>query len=289
MNRRYSKRFEPWFWLLPFVVLSMLFCFIPLAKTFFSSFFIVNNMGELLEFVGLENFLLLMKDEIFLKSILNTLKFTAITVPIVLFLGFWISLFSIKVKRLSFLHEFVLSIPCAISLPVAAMIFQTLLMPRVGFISKLLGVDFDWLYNPDYSIFALAIIQIWSSTAFAYVFYRNSFLKINSELIESAEMDGASFFQLVHFVYFPQSLKTTFYLVFANLSTSMLMMSLSNVLTNGGPQYSTITVAQYIYSEFINSGNMTVANAATIFYLIVFSPLIISFVVLLRKWRTESL
>lgn len=276
------KHIEPWLWILPFIVFSFVFSIMPIFKTLIFSFFDLNSKGHIVKYEGLNNYFYLFKDKVFYKSIYNTYKFVLLSVPAILLLGFILAFISEKTKH-SKRYELVFSIPCAISPPVAALIFQTVFMPRVGLISKIFNIDFNILYSKDLSIFALAFIQIWLSTSYAYVYYRSAFRNIENSIVDNAKLDGANLLQLALHVYLPITLKTTIYLLFANTTTSMLMMSLSNVLTNGGPQYSTMTIIQYIYYKFINTGSLTISNTATVIYLLVFMPLIILFYFVLNR------
>lgn len=262
------KFLEPWLWLLPSLVCIFAFVIFPFIKTIYSSFFIIRKDGSFASFVGVDNYKLLLNDPIFHSAIKNTVLFTIETVPTVLIVGFIFAVFSIKKCALSLFYELLLSIPCAVSLSVAAMIFQSMYNPNLGIINKLLGLNINWLYDERYALLALSVIQIWSSSAFAYIFFLNALRNIPKHYIDYAYVEGATLIQLVKYVYIPFCIPTSIYLLFANVSTSMMMMSLSNVLTNGGPQNSTVTLIYYIYSKFVSTGNLTITNAAAIIYFI---------------------
>ncbi|MGN1023617.1 MAG: carbohydrate ABC transporter permease [Lachnospiraceae bacterium] len=87
---------------------------------------------------------------------------------------------------------------------------------------------------------------------------------VPEELIESAQMDGASRWKQIFSIYLPLTTPTLFYLVVTDLAFSMMSMSIANVLTAGGPDKSTMTIMLYIFQQFSKNGNYTTANAASV-------------------------
>lgn len=268
------KKIEHWLWLAPCLLLMAVFVYIPFIKTVHHSFYIVDLRSNPLHFVGFENYEHLFRDETFLCAIRNTLKFTAVTVPSSLVIGTVLALMSRVRTSTSFLYETLFSIPCAVSASVIALIFQLLYMPTLGLINKVIGQEIRWLYDTKYALGALAVIQIWSSSGFVYVFALTALRNVPSNIIDSARLDGAGGIRIAAVILLPLISPTLLYLLFVNCVTSLMMMSYSNILTGGGPQYSTLTLVQYIYMKYISTGNATMINAASVV------SFIISFIVI---------
>jgi len=218
-------------------------------RTLISSFFIVNVKAQIANFVGLENYHILFSDYTFLRAITNTLVFALITVPTSVIIGFVLAVLARGRRSLSSIYETAFSFPIAISSSVIAMIFQLLYMPSLGILNKMFGCDIHWLSDEQYSLLALAIIQIWMFVGYNFIFSLTAMRSISKEITESASLDGASIWSLIMRFFIPLTLPTQIYLLFMNFSISLMMMSLTNILTSGGPHYSTLTVVQYMYSK----------------------------------------
>lgn len=263
-KKPFRKIIEPYCWLLPAFLVFIPFTFLPFVKTIYNSFFIVDSMGNLKRFVGLENYLYILEDEVFVKAIWNTLVYVVLTVPISKVLGMLLALLARKRRKFSFIYETSFALPMAMAVSVTAMIFQLLYVPSLGFINGVTGWKINWLTDPKYAMLSIAIIQIWLSTGYAFIFMLAAVRSIPKDIIESASMDGAGPVRKLFKIYLPLTTPTMFYLIITDLAYSMMMMSLVSVLTDGGPQNSTMTIMYYIFKQISAAGNYTNANPAAI-------------------------
>lgn len=268
-KKSFIKRIEPYLWLTPAFLLFMVFVFYPFIKTFINSFFIVDRFGNIRDFVGIENYKYLLSDKNFIKSIGNTIWFVILTVPISKVLGLLLALLANKKRKTSVFYETSFAIPMAMASSVTAMIFQLLYVPSLGFINGFFGIDVQWLTDPKVAMIALAIIQIWLSTGYAFIFMLSAVRSVPEELIESADLEGANAIQKILKIYLPITSPTMFYLIITDLAYGMMMMSLMNILTNGGPYGSTQTIIQYMYNQITGTGNFTAANPVAIIAFII--------------------
>ena len=272
MKKPILKKAEPYLWLLPAFILFAVFTFYPFLVTAFKSLFIVDSFGHLKRFVGLENYAYIFEDKVFVKSIINTLIFTLLTVPTSKILGLLLALLANKRRKTSAFYEASFAVPMAMASSVTAMIFQLLYVPSLGLINGVFGLDIQWLNDPKFALLSISIVQIWLSTGYAFIFLLSAVRGISPDIIESASLEGASPLQMIFKIYLPLTSPTMFYLIITDISFSVMMMSLSNVLTNGGPQNSTITMMQYIYKQIAGTANYTNANpAAIVAFLIAFA------------------
>lgn len=255
---------EPYIWFLPAFLLFVVFTFYPLLETAYKSLFIVTPLGETRKFVGFENYIYILKDPDFTRSILNTLYFTVLVVPASKLLGLILALLAHRRRRLSVFYEASFAIPMAIASSVIAMVFQLLYVPSLGFINGFFGLEVQWLNDPNIAMISIAVIQIWLSTGYAFIFLLAAVRNVSGEIMESAEIDGAGPLHKIVRIYLPLISPTLFYLVITDIPFSMMMMSLTNVLTEGGPFSSTMTIMQYIYKQFAGSANFTNVNPAAL-------------------------
>lgn len=263
-DKKFLKTMEPYLWLLPAFILFGAFTFYPFIETIFKSFFIVDSFGNVNRFVGLENYMYILSDEKFVQAIFNTVWFVLLTVPISKVLGFLLALLANKKRKTSIFYETSFAIPMAMASSVTAMIFQLLYVPSLGFINGFFGIDVQWLTDPKVALIAIAIIQIWLSTGYAFIFMLSAVRSVPDDLIESADLDGATPFRKLISIYLPITSPTMFYLIITDLAYSMMMMGLVNILTDGGPFGATQTIMQYVYKQLSATGNYTNANPAAI-------------------------
>ena len=115
MKKSVLKKAEPYLWLLPAFILFGVFTFYPFLVTVFKSLFIVDSYGNLKRFVGLENYAYILKDEVFIKSIVNTIIFTLLTVPVSKILGLLLALLANKRRKTSAFYEASFAVPMAMA------------------------------------------------------------------------------------------------------------------------------------------------------------------------------
>lgn len=264
MKQRRLNKVQPYMWLLPSLALFSIFTFYPFILTIFKSFFVVDKLGEVRVFAGLDNYAHILTDPDFLRAILNTLWFALLTVPASKVIGLLLAMLAVKKRKLSVFYETSFAIPMTIASSTAAMIFQLLYVPTFGFINGVFGLDTRWLTDPHVAMYALAIIQIWLSSGYAFIFLLAALRGIPSDILEAARVDGAVGFRRVTKIILPMISPTMFYLVIMDIPFSLMMVSLNNILTRGGPDDSTMTIMLYIYNQISIVGNNTYANAAEI-------------------------
>jgi sn-glycerol 3-phosphate transport system permease protein len=275
---QWIRKIEPYLWLLPSLILFCVFIFYPFLQTIYKSLFIVDSLGHINKYVGFENYTYILSDPKFLQAIENTFLFVLLTVPTSKILGLLLALLANKRRKLSLFYETSFAVPMAMASSVTAMIFQLLYVPSLGIINGVTGLNIQWLNNPKIAMVSISLIQIWLSTGYAFIFLLSALRSMPTEVIESAQVEGASFLELLFKIYLPLISPTMFFLVSTDLAYSMMMMSLVNVLTDGGPLNSTMTIIQYVYKQFAATGNYTNANpAAIIAFIMAFFITILTF------------
>ncbi len=278
-QKKILKKAKPYLWLLPSFIIFSIFTFYPFIQTVYKSFFIINRLGKIQSFVGLENYIRVLTDPDFLLAIKNTVLFTLLTVPISKVFGFLLALLANKRRKFSAIYETAFAMPMAMASSVVAMIFQLLYVVPLGILYGKFHINIRWLTDPKYALIAVAIVQIWLSTGHAFVFMLSAVRGVSTDMIESSSIDGASKFRQMVSIYLPLTTPTLFYLMVTDLAYVMMSMGLMNVLTGGGPNGSTMTIMLYIYQQFAKSGNYTTANpAAFIAFLITLFCTLLTFI-----------
>lgn len=272
VNKTYAKKkkktffqtVEPILYLAPAFILLGIFVYYPFFKTIGESFFLLNSMGEIREFVGFENYVNVINNKKFIQSIFNTLKFVVFTVPFSVGLSFILAMMASKKRKASILYETFFSLPMAMSMSVSAMIFELMFSPTLGIVNSVLSLDIKWLSDKNTALWVLIIIQVWMNLGFNFLFILSSIRGISEELIESANIEGANPVQKAFHIVMPLVSPTLFFLICNSLAKMIMMSGLSLVLTQGGPQGSTETMISFMYKQATENANYNNAYASAI-------------------------
>ena len=276
--KKFTKKIEPYLYLLPALILLGLFVYYPFGKTVVGSFFLVDRYGDFSKFTGLKNYIRLFSDEGFYRALFNTLKHLVMMVPSTIGLSLLLALFSDKKSRFSRIYETLFCLSMAVSTAVAGKIFQMLFNPSLGIINSVLGLDISWLTDKRYALPALTVILVWTELGFSYIYLTAAIRNLPEDVLESADVEGASRLQKVWRIVLPLISPSLFYL-FCTLSvSSMIMVRLVLILTQGGPAGSTETLIYRMNNLAYNNSNYSSAYAlGVVVFVMVLGLMVLNF------------
>ena len=257
------KKVEPYLYLLPAFIFFILFVYYPFLKNEILSFFTLDKFRTIKGFAGLGNYVKVLTDETFIQSIINTLIYVFVTVPVSMVIGYFLALLCRKRRGCSSAYEAMFAMSMATSASVMAMIFQLMYNPSMGIINKLLGIQVNWLNNPDLALLSIMMIQIWSNIGYNFIFILSGLRGISDDIMESANVDGVKGLQLQTKIILPLISPTILFLCVKDIAYAMTTASFTLILTQGGPGGATETMISYIYKKGITGTNYNVAFAAT--------------------------
>jgi ABC-type sugar transport system permease subunit len=255
--------------LLPGMGYMVIVRIVPAFFTFFLSF----NRWDLTEqdrpeFVGLQNYIEIMHDVPFLHSVVRTLFFTVTATGIELVLGFLIALFVHRdfigknTVRASILT------PMVITPAIVGVIWYIMFHSRIGPLNwflTLLGLPaMDWLTDPDIALFSLIITDVWHWTPFMFLLCLSAMQMIPIDLYESAEVDGASRYQMLSHITLPMVRDTIVVAVILRSMEAFELFAEPFVMTGGGPGESTETLSLHIYKSAFLFFEMGYAGAMVV-------------------------
>ena len=277
MGKKFGK-LEPYLYLTPALIYFTIFSFYPFIKTVLSSFFVLDANGVVKGFAGLDNYVKVLTDPLFIQSIFNTLLYVVLASPVAIIIALILALVANKKTRTSSIYETIFSLTMAMSMSVTAMIFKIMYIPNIGFISKLLQTKINWLNDSKYAMLSLSAISVWMNIGFNFLFLLAAIRGVPNELLESCLIDGATGFQRVRRVILPLISPTVFFLICNSLAKNVIMSGLPIILTQGGPKGSTTTMIYYMYKNAFNNMNYNYAYASAIItFLLTLVLMLISF------------
>jgi multiple sugar transport system permease protein len=243
-----------------------------------------HKVGAQQYWVGLENFHTLFKDTIFLKSVWNSFRYTAMAVPGVVVVGLTLAMLVNGVKNTLWRGAFTTSFFLAYVVPLVAVavMWRYLYLPgRMGLFNALLGlVDLGpirWLDSPKTALLSLAIVRVWKYSGYAMVLFLAGLQAIPDTFYEAAMIDGANRWQRFRHITLPLLTPTTLFVVMVSILSAFMMFTEVYVMTGGqvsgsdvrgGPQFSTTTMVFNIYTTAFEHFKMGYASAMTVILLI---------------------
>ncbi|NBD24409.1 carbohydrate ABC transporter permease [Paenibacillus glycinis] len=241
----------------PSLLLFAAFLFYPLLKSVYLSFYLTDPRGRVAEFVGLDNFTALFRSEAFWNSLLVTLKFTALTVPTGLLASLLLAALTYGKLRGMRAFRFVFSLPVALSVSTASVIWMMLYHPTTGtlnyFLTKLGLTPVQWLTDPAWALVSISIMTVWMNSGFQYIVLLSGLQGIADDIFDSARIDGSGPFRTFFQIIVPLVSPTVFFLSVVSVMNAFQSFGQMNILTKGGPAGSTEVFVYSIYKEaFVN-------------------------------------
>ena len=249
-----SKRYNltGWVFLTPAALLIAVMSFYPMIRCFIYSFQKGATFANM-EWYGLNNYIRMFQDTVFMQSLTNTFVYFLIQVPIMLILALILaSLLNNKDLRFKGFFRTAIFLPCATTLVSYAIIFRSLFSTD-GFVNTILmkigilDAPFAFLTNTVSARAIIILALIWRWTGYNMVFYLSGLQNIEYSIYEAAKIDGASPLQSFFHITVPLLKPTILLTAIMSTNGTLQLFDESVNLTNGGPANSSITMSHYIY------------------------------------------
>ncbi|MCL4454412.1 MAG: sugar ABC transporter permease [Deinococcus sp.] len=250
-NSVFRNRLLPWVLLFPTLVILAVFLYYPALETLRLSLFRANFVFQTSEYAGLRQFADLLKDPAYHQSLFQTLVFSALVVVLGLSASLSLALLANQKVRGARLYRLLLIYPYALSPAIAGTLWLFIFNPEVGVVNQLLessfGIKPRWLDNPFLAFGLVVFAAVWKNLGYNIAFYLAALQNMPKELLEAAELDGATPFQRFRRVILPLLSPMTFFLVFINITYSFFdTFGLIDILTKGGPVYGNTGITTFL-------------------------------------------
>ena len=250
--------------LAPALVFGAVFVYYPFLRNLVNSLCAVNNKGEILGFVGLENFRYVFGRSDFRKALTNSLLITAINVPCTLLITIILGRLAMKKRRLSGVYETLFTLPMSISMSAACMIFKSMFSPTLGIVNAALGLDLGWFESRETALYTCVILTVWMGIGFDFLLMQSAFRSIPRSVLEAADLDGAGFFTRLFWIELPLISPTVFYVLCTNAVLALMTSGPMIIITQGGPSRSTTTLMYMMYASGFGSSNYSLAAVVSL-------------------------
>ena len=251
----------------PTLIIFGAFILFPVIFSFYLSFHEWNMFSADRQFIGLQNYIRLVKNPDFWHVLQNTAIYTVATVPINMGIALIIAyLLNKKIAGKKFLRTAFFA-PVIISPVAAAVIWRWIYDPNFGLMNYSIGLagfkPVNWLNDPTAAMFALIIMGVWKSFGFNMVIFSAGLQGIPQHYYEAAEIDGAGPLAKFWNITIPLLTPTTFFILVMSMIGSFQVFDIVYVLTSGGPLGSTKVLVFYIYERAFKFFEMGYASAVS--------------------------
>lgn len=260
-------------YVLPSFALILLFSIIPLFMTGYYSFTKYNVMQPA-QWIGISNYLQLLGDQFFKSSIINTVIYTLLTVPVQTILALLVAN-TLATKFRGKFGGFIKSalfIPVISSMILVGTVWKFLLATENGIINEFLAIfhipGVNWLGGQAIAMISICIVSIWKNVGYFLVIYYAGIMDIPRSYYEAAEVDGATPWQRLRYITLPCLKPITYLVVTLGTIWSFQVFDLVYAMTGGGPGRATLTMVLTIYQNAFKQYKMGYASAISMVLLI---------------------
>lgn len=253
----------PYLFILPFFLLFLIFQLIPLIWTIVISFTKWNGIGSPKN-VGFKNYSMLLKDELFIQSFLNTIVYWISGVVFILIFAMILALIlnSDKLKNRAFFKT-VTFLPNVCAAIAMGLIFRMLFDENVGLLNEILNIfnitSKPWLTSVELSKIPVIILNIWRNTPWFTMIILSGLLNINKDFYDAAKVDGANAIRRFIYITLP-SLSNILFFCFITLTVDSWKIFNEPYILEG-PGVSNTSLFQYMYESGFTIFKMGYASA----------------------------
>ncbi len=238
--------------LLPPALIYFLLVLLPVIQAVYFSFFRWNGLGPIQGFIGLDNYVRILHDRVFLKAVSNNLLLTVLSVIVQLPLALGLALLIRQNLRGRTLFRMIFFLPYVLSEVVTGVIWTFIYNPQSGLLNAVLTLipgfkPQGWLGDPQMVLYLLFVVISWKYFGLHLILYTAGLQNIPAELEESALIDGASTGQVIRHITIPLLGPTIRLSLFLSVLGSLQIFDLIWVMTTGGPVNASETMVTYLY------------------------------------------
>lgn len=265
MSASAKKKLIPYLFLMPFLILFVMFMVYPTFYSLAISF--MRYRAGKFEWVGLANFKFLINDSVFLKSIANTFLILIIQVPIMTIAATILaSLLNMGNLRGKSLFRMFVFMPILIDAVSYSIIFSLLFNNNEGgFINGIImalgGQPLEWMNNGWLAKIVIVTAVTWRWTGYNMIMILGGLQNISSDLYEAAAIDGAGKVKQFLAITIPGVKPVLLFSVVLSVTGVLQLFTEPNLITHSGPSNETLTIVQYLYNVGFKQFNFGVSAA----------------------------
>lgn len=274
--------------MLPSLIALMMVLALPLVYSLVTSFFDTNlKYRGLGDFVGLQNYIEVLKDPYFLDSVKTTVIFTVCVVVIEFLVGLGIGLLLNNIRKARNFFFTIIIVPMMITPIAVGLIWRLLLHSDLGIVNYLLSLiglnGRAWLADSAIALQTVMFIDIWQNVPYMVLVILAGLVTLPTEPYEAAAIDGASRLQSFFNLTIPMMIPTFSVVLLLRTITALKTYDLIFVLTRGGPGTTTEVISYHIYQQAFRYLEIGKASAMSYLLLLMIVPVAFLFIKISRN------
>jgi len=265
--------------LAPAISAIFIFFFIPVFAAFIISFtdMDIYSLGDFstIRFVGINNYLTLLKDPLFWTALKNTMYYVIVAGPLTVGISLAAAiLLNSKLVKFKGIFRLTYFMPVVTTLVAVAIVWRFIYHPRFGILNYFLGFlginAIDWLGDPNWAMPAIILLSIWKNFGYNMIIFVAGLQNIPEYLYEAASIEGAGRWKQFTAITLPMLVPTTVFITLITMIGFFQLFAEPYIMTQGGPINSTLSIVQYMYNEGFKWWNMgySAAIAFVLFFII---------------------
>lgn len=265
-----KKKFAPYLFLSPVVIIMVVFIYTPIVQGFINSLFRWNAIDPDWTFIGFDNYARLFGDEIFWRAFKNNVWFAIISVLFQVLIALILAAIlesNLIVKRVSTFFRTVLFLPSVLAVTVVGVTWNLLYRPQQGLINQLLdfvglgSLTNAWLGKEATAIFSIIGVSQWQYVGYTMVLFIVAIQAIDPEIYEAARIDGANAFHQFIYITIPSMRESIMVITTITIIGAFKVFDIIWVMTAGGPNNASQVISTYMYKSGFRIDEMGYASA----------------------------
>ena len=288
MIRKFLNRYWGWTFLFVPLVLQVIFFYFPMFQGAFYSFTNWTGLTYQFDFVGFNNYKLLMIDGKFMKAILFTLVLTIALIIGEIALGLLVArVLNSKIKGKTFFRAWFF-FPAVLSGLTVSLIFKQVINYGLPAIGEALHIDFlkdSLLGTTGGAVFASIFVLLWQGVAMPIIIFLSGLQSIPSDIVEASAIDGANSRQTFFNIELPYLLPSISMVFIMALKAGLTAFDQIFALTGGGPNNATTSIGLLVYNYAFKSNQYGYANAIALILFLIIGVVSIAQIKLSRRFE----
>ena len=278
-----KKKVIPYLLVSPYIIHFLIFIAFPVIFSIVLTFHKWNIISPM-EYTGFANYIRLFQDALFLKSILNTLIFLVIHIPLQIIIALFLAeVLNQKIHLRGFFRA-AFFLPVVVSGVVVTILWQQLYGFDTGLLNKILVTlgfgKVGWLIDPKIAMPSIALMATWKNVGLYIVLFLVGLQTVPKHYYEAADLEGATHWQKFFKITLPMINPTIFLVVILSTVGGFSLFIEPYILTGGGPLNSTLSAVLYIYKQAFFYYHMGYSATLGLF----FALIILSVVIIQKKF-----
>lgn len=263
-----SRQSAPYLFILPMVAGVCFLTFFPAIFAIFVSFRRWNIIVPKKPFVGFDNYVRVMNDEYFWKSLWISFKYALAVIPTKIIVSYIFALLIFAIPKFKSVFRILYFLPTVTSVVAVSVIWSWIYHPYFGianYMLSLLGIGaVDWLGDPNIAIWSVAFVSIWRGLGYDIIIFLAGLNNIPQQVLESSEIDGANRWNKLRYIITPL-MKPSLVLIFITSTISAIQVFSEIYMMTGG-EAGTKTAVYYIWEYGFSRLRMGYASAMSLVF-----------------------